>query len=90
MAETSAFDVDRIGGLGAVRELSDEVLAGGEEALALFRAGVAARTRLKTDRSPVTEADEAVERRLKAFLARRFPGVAVIGEETGALGDASD
>jgi histidinol phosphatase-like enzyme (inositol monophosphatase family) len=83
-----SFDLDLIGGMHAVRELIDEVLAGGEDALSAFRAGVAARTRLKQDRSPVTEADESVEKRLRAFIARRFPAAAFVGEETGTAGAA--
>lgn len=82
------FDVDLIGGRRAVRALVDEVVAAGEDALALFRAGVASRTRLKADRSPVTEADESVERRLRAFIAQHFPAAAFVGEETGCAGDS--
>lgn len=80
------FDLDRIGGRRAFGELVDEVLAAGEEASRLYRNGVANRTRRKPDRSPVTEADEAVERRLSAYLRRRFPEAGFLGEETGSAG----
>jgi histidinol-phosphatase len=42
--------------------------------------------RRKADSSPVTEVDQAVERALRAILARERPGDAVLGEEDG--GDA--
>ena len=43
----------------------------------------------KGDASPVTEADRAAERALRAFLARRFPTHGIIGEEYGIeRGDA--
>ena len=43
----------------------------------------------KPDLTPVTEADQAVERALRAHLAKRVPGHGVLGEEYGdALGDA--
>lgn len=86
---SDAFDLDRVGGARALRELVSEVLAAGEDALALFRMGAAKRVRTKPDRSPVTEADHAVEQRLRAFCARRFPDVGFLGEETGA-GPATD
>jgi myo-inositol-1(or 4)-monophosphatase len=38
----------------------------------------------KGDASPVTEADRAAERSIRALLAARFPGHGVIGEEYGA------
>jgi len=38
----------------------------------------------KGDASPVTEADRAAERTIRALLAERFPGHGVIGEEYGA------
>ncbi len=80
------FDLDRIGGPRALDALVDEVLAAGDEALRLYRAGAANRTKQKPDRSPVTEADEAVERRLRAFLAERYPEHGFLGEETGGAG----
>jgi histidinol-phosphatase len=80
------FDMDRIGGRRAIFELVDEVLAAGEEALRLYRAGAANRTKRKPDRSPVTEADETVEKRLSMYLRKRYPEAGFLGEETGAAG----
>ena len=42
--------------------------------------------RMKTDRSPVTDADEETERLILAELALAFPGVPVIAEEEAAAG----
>jgi histidinol-phosphatase len=80
------FDLDRLGGAAVLRELVDEVLACGEDALRLYRAGAGDRAIAKPDRSPVTEADRAVEERLRGFVARRFPDAAFLGEETGDTG----
>jgi histidinol-phosphatase len=77
------FDLDVIGGRRAFDELLDSVLQGGELALRLYRSGAAARVQTKPDRSPVTEADRAVEAHLRAFVAKRFPGAAFFGEEEG-------
>jgi histidinol-phosphatase len=40
--------------------------------------------RTKADRTPVSEADEAVERMIRAHLKRERPGDAIVGEEFGA------
>jgi histidinol-phosphatase len=56
--------------------------AGGAAAMPHFRAGV--RVELKPDRSPVTAADREAEGAILAVLRERFPGHAVLGEETGA------
>jgi 3'(2'), 5'-bisphosphate nucleotidase len=45
-------------------------------------------TRAKSDRSPVTAADEAVEAILRAGLARLMPGVPLIAEEAASRGEA--
>ncbi len=37
----------------------------------------------KEDGSPVTDADREIERRVTEDMARRFPGLPVLGEETG-------
>jgi len=84
---SAVFDLDRIGGRHALDALLDEVLAAGEDALAAFRGGAASRAQTKPDRSPVTEADQAVEHRLRAFLSARFPTAGFLGEESGAGGD---
>jgi histidinol-phosphatase len=60
-------------------------LADAADAIALprFRAlDLAVRT--KPDRTPVTEADEAVERAIREALARERPDDAILGEEEGA------
>ncbi|MFZ6762364.1 inositol monophosphatase family protein [Pseudoroseomonas sp. WGS1072] len=48
----------------------------------LFRSGLLVEA--KGDASPVTEADKAAERAIRALLAERFPQHGVIGEEYGA------
>jgi histidinol-phosphatase len=54
-------------------------------ALPRFRAlDLAVRT--KPDRTPVTEADEAVERAIRERLAEARPGDAILGEEEGERG----
>lgn len=86
---TSA-DLNRIGGRAALDDLVEEVLAAGNEALRMYLAGAADRATKKSDRSPVTEADLAVEARLRAYVTRRYPKAAFVGEEGGAAeGDGS-
>jgi histidinol-phosphatase len=48
--------------------------------------GRAFEVRRKPDRTPVTEGDLAIEAALRALIARRFPGDAILGEETGHQG----
>lgn len=82
----TAFDLDRIGGPRALSDLTREVLAAGELALRLYRGGAADRAERKPDRSPVTEADRAVEEHLLRYLRGRYPEAAFLGEETGGAG----
>ena len=56
--------------------------AGGAAALRHFRAGV--RVELKPDRTPVTVADREAEAAIVEVIRGRFPGHAILGEETGA------
>ena len=49
-----------------------------------YEAGV--ETRVKADRSPVTDADEEAEKLILAELAAAFPGVPVVAEEEAAAG----
>ncbi|WP_165943099.1 inositol monophosphatase family protein [Gordonia zhaorongruii] len=56
-------------------------------ALKYFDAGVTPRA--KPDDTPVTDADHAVERLLRARLSDACPADGVLGEEFGAAGDAS-
>lgn len=48
------------------------------------------RVATKPDRTPVTEADQGVERALRTLLATRRPDDAQLGEEYGALGHSAD
>jgi 3'(2'),5'-bisphosphate nucleotidase len=48
--------------------------------------GNVAEARMKSDRSPVTDADEEAEALILAGLARAFPGVPVVAEEEAAAG----
>ena len=45
--------------------------------------------RTKTDRTPVSEADEAVERMIRERLERERPDDGILGEEFGSRGDAT-
>jgi histidinol-phosphatase len=69
--------------LGLALAMADEADA---LALAAFDRGGAVEA--KADGTPVTDADRAIERALRARLARRRPDDAVLGEEFGAAGDA--
>ena len=75
-----------IGGRAAFDALIGAVLDAGELALNLYRGGAGQRAQKKPDRSPVTEADQAVERALAGFVKARFPTARFFGEEHG--GDA--
>jgi histidinol-phosphatase len=52
-----------------------------------FRSGLAIET--KSDLTPVTEADRAVEAELRRILDEARPGDAILGEEGGAEGEGS-
>jgi histidinol phosphatase-like enzyme (inositol monophosphatase family) len=54
---------------------------GGRIALAKWRAGIL--TEWKADGSPVTAADRAAEQAIRDWVAERFPGDGVLGEEMG-------
>ncbi len=45
--------------------------------------------RTKSDESPVTEADEAVERMIRDRLSRERPGDGILGEEFGTTGNSA-
>jgi histidinol-phosphatase len=64
--------------LAFARDMADRAR---EISLPLFRRGV--EVRLKADRSPVTEADLAIEELFRKEAARTFPTDAVTGEEGG-------
>ncbi len=80
------FDLDIIGGTRALNSLIHEVLAAGEDALQLYRATSRQGLRFKADKSPVTEADHAVEARLSGFIAKHYPEAGFLGEESGVHG----
>ncbi len=65
--------------------LEREVRACRPVALRYFRSS-SLRIERKPDRSPVTDADRAVEERLRRAIARACPGERIIGEEFGASG----
>jgi len=73
-------------------DLSDDLalalaLADDADRIALSRWGAAdLRVESKPDLTPVTEADQAVERRIREMLERSRPGDPIIGEEFGAAG----
>lgn len=58
----------------------------GEVALRQFNTGVA--VEWKGDGSPVTIADRSAEQAAREWIARRFPGDAILGEEYGFEGKA--
>lgn len=45
--------------------------------------------RTKSDRTPVSEADEEVEKRIREMLSRERPGDGIVGEEFGTSGPAA-
>lgn len=59
----------------------------GQVALTHYRTGVDVET--KGDGSPVTIADRAAEEAARAWISKRFPNDAILGEEFGAVGDES-
>lgn len=77
-----AFDLDRIGGPRGLATLVDAVLEAGDLARHMARS-LEGRFVRKGDASPVTEADRAVEARLRDALRRAFPAVGFLGEEDG-------
>jgi histidinol-phosphatase len=82
---TNGFDIERIGGLGALRALEDVVVRAGDAAMKHFRQGVVAEK--KPDRSPVTAADREVERTIREHVLTVHPQAEFFGEETGRHGD---
>ena len=64
--------------LAFANELADRA---GEIGLAYFRGSFEVHE--KTDRTPVTEADLAVEAAIRGAVRERYPGDGVLGEEGG-------
>jgi histidinol-phosphatase len=87
LARSSAgLHADREGGEGTLMDRHVEVAvaaarAAGEIALRHFRTDLTVET--KADRSPVTEADRACERRIVEILREEFPDYGFCGEEMG-------
>jgi histidinol-phosphatase len=70
--------------LAFANELADEA---GRIGLSFFRGSFDVRT--KVDKTPVTEADLAIEAMVRTAVHERFPDDAVLGEEGGAEGGGS-
>jgi histidinol-phosphatase len=70
--------------LAFANELADEA-----ERIGLSFFGGSFETRTKADRTPVTEADVAIEKAIRQAVRERFPGDGVLGEEGGSDGDTS-
>ena len=82
---SNGFDVDRIGGSGALQALTDRIVQAGDIALKHFDRGVV--TEKKPDRSPVTAADREVEHAIHDYVREHYPHAEFYGEETGRHGD---
>jgi histidinol-phosphatase len=67
--------------LAFANELADEA---GRIGMSFFRGSFDVRT--KVDRTPVTEADLAIEAMVREAIRERFPGDGVLGEEGGSEG----
>jgi 3'-phosphoadenosine 5'-phosphosulfate (PAPS) 3'-phosphatase len=63
------FDIDRIGGLRAMRALEELVVRTGDAAMQHFLKGVIPEK--KPDRSPVTAADREAEQAIRGGVLRR-------------------
>lgn len=55
------------------------------ETLPLFRSGLSVANKLDKGFDPVTEADKATERALRAMIEARFPDHGILGEEYGLV-----
>ena len=65
-------------------QVLDMVNGGRETALRYFRRSF--ELEFKSDESPVTEADKAIERKVRAYLQSHFPNDGIFGEEFGVDG----
>lgn len=70
--------------LSFANELAEEA---GRIALSFFRGSFD--VRLKVDKTPVTEADLAIEAMIRGAVHERYPDDGVLGEEGGSEGDAA-
>jgi histidinol phosphatase-like enzyme (inositol monophosphatase family) len=64
-----------------VESVTELARLAGDRALSLYRRDVTVDT--KTDGSPVTDADRGAERLAREWIAQRFPGDGILGEEFG-------
>jgi len=71
----------------SITALLPAITEAGQIAQHYYRHGGRVGTRLKADRSVVTEADTAVEALLRQAIGDCFPGVNILGEEGGAVYD---
>jgi histidinol-phosphatase len=67
--------------LALLEEIADQT---DEIALRLFREATLG-VDVKPDRSPVSEADRAIESLARAVVRRRYPGLGILGEEEGEV-----
>jgi 3'(2'), 5'-bisphosphate nucleotidase len=73
--------------MAATAEILAEIAAeAGVVVMRHYKGGAPDQPRFKSDRSPVTDADEEAERLILARLAKAFPGVPVVAEEEAAAG----
>lgn len=82
-----AFDVDdpSTGSVQAlIRSLETVAIAAGKEILAVRAAG--ATVTVKSDHTPVTQADQRAEALILDFLARSYPDIPVVAEELAEAG----
>ncbi|MCY0094293.1 3'(2'),5'-bisphosphate nucleotidase CysQ [Hoeflea sp. J2-29] len=82
-----AFDFDdpTTGSVQAlIRELETVAIAAGEEILAVRAAG--ATVTVKSDHTPVTQADQRAEALILDFLTTSYPGIPVVAEELAEAG----
>lgn len=70
-----------------LQAVSEVARRAGRVALSHFRSRIEVET--KRDGSPVTLADRSAEATAREWIAARFPGDSVLGEEFGATGDES-
>lgn len=73
--------------LMSIRSLLPAIAEAGQLAQQYYRSGDRLGTRLKADRSVVTEADTSVETLLRQAITTHFPGVNILGEEGGVAYD---
>ena len=71
----------------SMQSLLPAIAEAGRLAQHYYRGGARLGTRLKADRSVVTEADTAVEALLRQAIHANFPGVNILGEEGGVAYD---